>query len=309
MIDQMILALLISANGNQEINPSLIRAVEFYANPATDSTKAVQGDTSKLWIPGYPDYTLGSFNENGKTYLPYSFWQHQPQMGDTFNIWAKAVKNGKIYETTVRAPFKNEEFVKALEGFLNNPNDSLPVHAANIGKIIVRSGITDSIITVSSYNLKNPSLVDSCELSIDKGDHFYHVFNTENIDPQPGNTIRSVFTLGPVSQYLEWQVDKTLGDAQLIADSLVFEITGAKEGKTNELENLIIRPNPATDHIVFGKKFNGFLYDVTGKKVASIDIDKGHKLDLKNIPVGIYYIMGKRTELDELKPHKLIKIK
>ena len=90
------------------------------------------------------------------------------------------------------------------------------------------------------------------------------------------------------------------------APSCTLHIVGIKENLEKKTQDLIIKPNPATNYIVFGRQFNGFLYDVTGKKVSSIDANKGQRINL-DVPAGIYYLMGKRTELD--KPKKIIKIR
>ncbi|UZE94236.1 MAG: hypothetical protein IB618_01535 [Candidatus Pacearchaeota archaeon] len=309
VVGQIILYL---ATSGQPSMPVIIdkprtRALEFYANPSTDSVQALQGDTSKLWIPGYPDYTQGTFNEEGKSHLPYGQWQiHQPRPGDTLNYLAKANRDGKIYQTIAKIPFDNEEFIRAWEVFLNNPNDSLPVHAANIGKIINKMGTTDSLVRVISYNFKNPSLKDTSELNVNLGNHFYHAFNAENIDPQPEGSIRSEFTLGPVMQYLDWTVDKALGDAQLIADSLVFELTGVKEDLENRVKEpfSLVKGNITTDIVRLNRKVDKVhLFDVYGRKVKTLR--STDKIGMNGLNQGVYFVCPESEGLIT-KPEKVI---
>ncbi len=102
--------------------------------------------------------------------------------------------------------------------------------------------------------------------------------------------------------------ERALWDADS-APSCSLQIVGVEENLEKKVheKGLIIKPNPANNYIVFGSEFNGFLYDVAGKKISSIDAEKDYRLDIKNLPAGIYYIMGERTELD--KPKKIIKIR
>ncbi len=80
------------------------------------------------------------------------------------------------------------------------------------------------------------------------------------------------------------------------APRCTLHIVGTKENlekKANEAGNLIIKPNPATNYIIFGRKIEGDFYDASGKKISDID---GDRFDLREYPQGVYFIKSKKIK-------------
>jgi len=270
----------------------------------TAITRYVNGsapqDTSRSWRPGLPGETYGSPNEQGKVYLPFhGGWQPWPHINDTiFNeTWNG---NNRAFGKIII----NGDVSKGLELFYDNQSDSLLEHAANIRKIIDETGIPGQILAIS-YKISNPALQCTTALDTALNGHFFHAYPLGALDIQPGDSIETDITKGSIVYPIIFKVDTSLGQAQLVADTIKLQSTGTKE-KNNKLENLIIKPNPATNYIVFGKQFNGSLYDVSGKRISSIDAEKGQRINL-DVPTGIYYLIGKKQELE--KPKKIIIVK
>ncbi len=96
-----------------------------------------------------------------------------------------------------------------------------------------------------------------------------------------------------------WDVDK--------APNCSLQIVGVEENLEKKIHKpLIIKPNPATNYITFGKQFKGFLYDASGKKVLSINSDR---LDLRkaDISSGIYFVVPDKYKLQEPKKVTIIR--
>ena len=74
--------------------------------------------------------------------------------------------------------------------------------------------------------------------------------------------------------------------------AFTMNISGTLEYNDNEIENLIIYPNPANDGFVnivsseMGDKFVE-LFDINGRKVLSTSIS-GDRLDISNLEAGFY---------------------
>ncbi len=279
--------------------PTISEAVTAITRYVNDSSPQ---DTTKSWRQGLPGETYGSPNEQGKIYLPFhGGWTPWPHMGDTISneTWNG---NNRVFGKVII----NDDVSKGLELFYDNQSDTLLEHAPNVRKLIDETGLTDPILAIS-YKNNNPALQCTTALDTALNGHFFHAYPIGALDIEPGDSITTEFTKGSTIIPVTFEVDTALGQAQLVADTIKFQSTGIKENLENKLhESLIIKPNPATNYLTFGKNIEGFLYDASGKKVLSINSDR---LDLRkaDISSGIYFVVPDKYKIQKPKKVTIIR--
>ncbi len=109
----------------------------------------------------------------------------------------------------------------------------------------------------------------------------------------------------------ELQVGAYNGDLIISTEGLqniVLPLNGIVEDipafiQENNLDEMVIYPNPTTDKVFFGSKVNVVLYDVLGKQLSSKN--QVDTIDLTTYPVGLYIV--KFTDGNETKTIKIIK--
>jgi len=124
-------------------------------------------------------------------------------------------------------------------------------------------------------------------------------FNRKEFLYPPALNDSIIFEISEGSLYARTgcKYERALWDADS-APSCSLNIVGIGENLENKVQEpfSLIKTNPVTNYITFGKKFNGFLYDVAGKRISSINVDKGYRLNLENMPAGIYFLKDEKSK-------------
>lgn len=271
---------------------------DIYNNPA-DSANVI------LTHPNGIDTVMAKVGGVGPAY-----WTRAPP--DWWNLQLEDVVGIKVIDANGEDSTKTWRDVTSLTSDLVTDLFVDPDEPNGDGQSLLIKKVWD---TVDSVNAKCwvKDKQDTLDGRFRINTNFYNIsFNAKNFPlasrPQIGDSVFFKMTEGTYEAISKGTYQEFFIDADTFP-SCSLKIVGVKENlekKVYELE-LIIKPNPVTNYIVFGKKFDGFLYDISGKRISSIDVDKGYRLNLGGIPSGIYYLVGKKTELD--KPKKIIKIK
>lgn len=307
-----------------KVGAKVLLKVENSADANTNFEKEVTMTTANAWETITFDYsTIASANTYDKVVLIFDLGT----VGDgsanfTFYMDDITLSSSGVVVPTVALPLDFEtattwrEFGGGVVSTETNPFNNADNSSANVGKMVKNAGETygGSVITLSSaidfvnndtFSMKvyapkaNTKVLLKVENSANPATNFEKEVTMSTVNAW--ETITFDYSTIPAGTYdsvvLIFDLG-TMGDGSanytFYMDDITLTNSATASVSDNDLLNISMYPNPTLDILNISAKTtikNAAIYNIIGKKVMSLDINKSNEsIDVSNLDAGVYLI-------------------